>query len=73
MVRKAIDDKSVFSASESFGVITLVLLIVLLLEYAALRGASTAPARLRMLSAVIAPLLLVVMLTLVARIDALIS
>jgi hypothetical protein len=73
VVRKAIDEKTVFSASESFGVITLVLVIVLLLEYAALRGASTTPARLRMLSAVIAPLFIVVMLTLVARIDALVS
>ena len=73
VVHKAIDEKTVFAASESFGVITLVLVIVLLLEYAALRGGSTTPARLRMLSAVIAPLFIVVMLTLVARIDALIS
>jgi hypothetical protein len=67
IVRDAMQSESVFSASESFGVVTLVVLVVLLLEREVLRITGAAPARITTLSAVIAPLFVTVMLTIVAR------
>ena len=72
IVSRAVESKSVYTASESFGVVTLVVLLVLLLEHEVLRVAYAAPARMIMLSAVIAPLSLAVILTIAARIAELI-
>jgi len=72
VVREAIEGQSLQSASESFGLVTLVLLVVLLLEYEVLRTARPARARMIALSAVIGPLSVVVFITIVARIAALV-
>jgi uncharacterized membrane protein YkgB len=71
-VKDALHGDSVYSASESFGVVTLVLLILLLLELEALRAARAGPARMVALSAVIAPLFVAVLLTIAVRIAQLI-
>jgi hypothetical protein len=68
IVEDAVRSESVFSASETFGVVALVVLVVLMIEHEAVRVARASPARMRALSAVIAPLLLVVMLTVAVRI-----
>lgn len=70
VVREAIEGQSLQSASESFGLVTLVLLVALLLEYEVLRTARPARARMITLSAVIGPLSVVVLITIVARIAA---
>lgn len=65
-VREILQGKSVNGASESFGIVTLVLLVVVLLEREALRaarGRSTVA-----LTAVAVPLVLVVLGTLLARV-----
>ena len=72
VVREAIEGQSLQSASESFGLVTLVLLVALLLEYEVLRTARPARARMITLSAVIGPLSVVVLITIVARIAALV-
>ncbi len=72
VVREAIEGQSLQSASESFGLVTLVLLVALLLEYEVLRTARPARARMITLSAVIGPLSVVVFITIVARIAALV-
>lgn len=72
VIRHAISSTSVYTTSQSFGVVTLALLIVLLLEREALRVARFQPARLIGLSAVSAPLLVAVVLTIVARLALLI-
>lgn len=73
VVRDEIVGRSLYSASESFGVVALILLVVLLLELEALRVLRTAPARATMVSALVIPLLLAVMLTIVLRVTALID
>lgn len=67
-LRDAIESKSLYGASESFGVVTLVLLVIVLLEQEALRAAGASPARQAVLSAVAVPLLLAVLLTIGFRI-----
>lgn len=71
VIRDAIEDQSLYGASESFGVVALVLLVVLLLELEALRVMRTTPARATVLSALVVPLLIAVMLTITLRITAL--
>jgi len=71
VVRDAITGESLYEASESFGLVALVLLVVLLLEHEGLRAARVAPARATMLSALVVPLLIAVMLTIVLRVTAL--
>lgn len=68
VVDDAIRSESVFSASETFGVVTLVVVVVLLLQQEAVRVARTAPGRMTALAAVIAPLVFVVLLTIAVRI-----
>lgn len=71
IVRDAVTGRSLYAASESFGIVALVLLVVLLLELEALRVLRTAPARASVVSALVAPLLIAVMLTIVLRVTAL--
>ncbi|MDX6683814.1 MAG: hypothetical protein QOG94_3853 [Solirubrobacteraceae bacterium] len=71
VVRHAIEDQSVYAASESFGIVALIVLVVLLLEWEALRVTRGSSGRATVLSAVVAPLLLAVMLTVVLRVTAL--
>lgn len=71
VVRDAIEGQSVYSASESFGLVALVLLVVLLLEQEALRVVRSAPVRVTVLSALVVPLLIAVMATIVLRVTAL--
>jgi len=68
VVRDTIGEQSLYSASESFGVVAFVLLVVLLLEQEALRTMRTAPDRARVLSALVVPLLVAVMLTIILRV-----
>lgn len=71
VVRDEIVGRSLYSASESFGVVALILLVALLLELEALRVLRTAPARATIVSALAIPLLLAVMLTIILRVTAL--
>ena len=68
VVRDAIEGQSVYSASESFGIVALVLLVVLLLEQEVLRVVRAAPVRATVLSALTVPLLIAVMATIVLRV-----
>jgi hypothetical protein len=68
VVQHADSARSVLSASQSFGVVTLVLLVVLLIEREALRMAGAHPARVKALTVACVPLLVAVALTLVARV-----
>ena len=68
VVRDAIEGQSVYSASESFGLVALVLLVVLLLEQEVLRVVRGAPGRVTVLSALVVPLLVAVMATIVLRV-----
>ena len=67
LVQHAVAGKTVFSASQSLGIVTLVLLVVLLLEREVLRIAQAQPARLKALSIAALPLLVAVALTIWAR------
>lgn len=71
VVRDTIQSQSLYSASESFGLVALVLLVVLLLEQEVLRVMRTAPDRVTMLSALAVPLLVAVVLTIILRVTAL--
>lgn len=71
VVRQAIEDQSVYAASESFGIVALIVLVVLLLEWEALRVTHGSSGRATVLGAVVVPLLLAVMLTVVLRVTAL--
>lgn len=68
VIREAVRNESLYSASESFGVVAFVLLVVLLLEQEALRVMRTAPDRAAVLSALVLPLLIAVMLTIILRV-----
>ena len=68
VVRDAIESQSVYSASESFGLVALVLLVVLLLEQESLRVVRGASGRVTVLSALVVPLLVAVMATIVLRV-----
>lgn len=72
VIQHAVSSKSVSLSSQSFGVVTLTLLVVLLLEREALRVGRFQPARLIALSAVSVPLLLALALTIAARLALLI-
>ena len=71
VVRDAIEGQSLYSASESFGIVAFVLLIVLLLEEEVLRMARAARVRVAVLSALVVPLLLAVAATIILRVTAL--
>jgi len=65
-VRETVERKSVLAASTSFGVVALVVLVALLIEWDALRLRSRHP-RVVGFGAVVLPLLATVALTIVAR------
>lgn len=67
VISHAVTAKTVFGASQSFAVVTLTLLVVLLIEREALRAVRVQSARVVALSIVCAPLLIAVTLTIVAR------
>jgi hypothetical protein len=67
-VQHAVSEKTVLSASQSFALISLTILIVLLVEREALRVVRAEPARVISLSIACLPLLVVVGLTLLARV-----
>ncbi|HEV2786734.1 MAG TPA: hypothetical protein VGV67_10125 [Solirubrobacteraceae bacterium] len=71
VVRDAIESQSRYSASESFGLVAFALLVVLLLEQEVLRVVRAAPARVTVLTALVVPLLIAVMATIVLRVTAL--
>jgi hypothetical protein len=73
VIRHTVTSKSVFVASESFGVVALTLLVVLLLERETLRIARAAPTRRMDLLVFSVPLLIAVALTIAARVARLIS
>ena len=73
VVREGVESRSLFDASETFGVVTLVLLIVLLMELEALRAARRSPGAAAVLQALSVPLLAVVGLTIVLRVTGLVS
>jgi hypothetical protein len=67
VVRHSVAHKSIFAASQSFGVVTLVLLVVLLLEYEALGLAGASRSRQLVFAICSAPLLAAFALTILAR------
>ncbi len=71
VIRDGIQSQSLYSASESFGIVAFVLLVILLVEQEALRVTRIAADRARVLSAFVLPLLLAVMLTVTLRVTAL--
>ena len=71
VVREAVEAKSLYGASTSFGVVSLTVLVVMLVESEALRVARPHSTTARALSAVALPLLIAVMLTIAARVAAL--
>lgn len=68
LAQHEVASKTVFSASQSFGVVALVLLVFLLIERDVLRIARANPARRKALSIAIVPLLVAVALTIWARV-----
>jgi hypothetical protein len=67
LVRHAVSGRSVSVTSQSFGVVTFILLIMLMVERETLRVAWVKRGRQVALTVVAAPLLVVVALTIVAR------
>jgi hypothetical protein len=65
-VREAVERKSLFAASTSFGVVALIVLVALLLEWQGLEIRSD-PRRVAGFSAIVLPLLVAVVLTIAAR------
>ena len=72
VLRHAVADRSVYAASQSFAVVALTLLIALMLEHEALLLARVSRARKVAFSICSAPLLVVVALTIAARLAVLI-
>lgn len=68
VIRDAIESQTVYAASESFGIVAFVLLVILLLEQEVLRVVRMAPVRAAVVAATAVPLLLAVMLTLIVRV-----
>jgi apolipoprotein N-acyltransferase len=71
MVRDAIHDRSLYASSQSFGIVALVLLVVLLLELEALRVMQRSREQAVALQAVALPLLVAVLLTIALRVTGL--
>ena len=67
VVRHAVAGQTVFAASQSLGVVTLALVIILMVEREALRAGRIPRARLVGLSVIAVPLLVGVALTIAAR------
>lgn len=73
VVHDAIQSKTIYAASESFGVVALVLLVVLLLELEALRMTRRSHGHTVALQAMAAPLLVAVLLTIFLRVTGLLK
>lgn len=71
VIRETVEAKSLYGASTSFGVVALVVLVIMLVESEALRVAMPRSTTANALSAVAVPLLIAVMLTIAARVLAL--
>jgi hypothetical protein len=69
VVRHGVQDRSIYGASESFGVVTLVLLLALLVEWQMLELRNAARLQLKGMFALALPLVLAVALTIAARIE----
>ena len=67
VVREAVEQKSLFAASASFGLVALILLFVLLVEWDGIES-SAESRRVVGLGAVVLPLFVAVLLTLAARV-----
>jgi hypothetical protein len=72
-LRDIVAGKSVFAASQSFGVVTLALLVVLLLETEVLRLTGSRTTRHRALAIATGPLFIAVILTVAARLGVIIQ
>jgi hypothetical protein len=68
VVREALQRKSVLAASASFGVVALILLLVLLIEWDGIGSIRPSSKRPVGFGVVVVPLLVVVLLTIAARI-----
>ncbi len=66
-IEQAVRARSVGGASQSFGAVVVALLMLLLIEWEAVRVARSTSAHWALLTAVSAPLVVVVLLTIVAR------
>jgi len=73
VVRAGVEDRTLFEASETFGVVTLVLLIVVLIELEVVRAARRSGSDTAILAAVATPLLVAVVLTTVVRVSGLLG
>lgn len=73
VIHDAINSKTVYAASESFGVVALVLLVVLLLELEALRVTRRSHAHSVVVQALALPLLIAVVLTIFLRVTGLLK
>ena len=73
VVHDAIRDTSVYEASESYGLVALVLLVVLLVELEALRVTRRAHRHSMVLQALVVPLLVAVGLTIYLRVAGLLN
>ena len=71
VIHDAIQSKTIYAASESFGVVALVLLVVLLLELEALRVTRRSHPHSVVAQAMALPLLIAVMLTIFLRVTGL--
>ncbi len=71
IVRDAVEGKSLYGASTSFGVVSLAVVVLMMIESEALRVAKPHSTTARALSAVALPLLVAVVLTIGARVAAL--
>jgi hypothetical protein len=69
VVRHGVQSRSIYAASESFGVVTLVLLLALLIEWQVLELRNVARPQFKALFAFALPLLLAVGLTIASRIE----
>ncbi|MDQ6778822.1 MAG: hypothetical protein M3071_21935 [Actinomycetota bacterium] len=67
MIAEAVRAKSVSAATQSFGAVALVLLLLLLVEWEAVRAVRSRARHWWLLTAAIAPLALVASLTIMAR------
>jgi hypothetical protein len=72
-VREVVGSRSTFSASESFGVVTLGVLVVLLIQWQVLQVMRPSRGRYLVLSSFSVPLLVAVGLTIAARIEVLLG
>ena len=73
VVHDAVQSQTIYAASESFGVVALVLLVVLLLELEALKVTRRSHAHSVVVQAMALPLLVAVLLTILLRVTGLLK